>query len=78
VPVKPLLHLSLYTSVTSKWQRNVRKVFNFSAMGNRKWCEVQAVWWCRYGIVQQADKQVELVISGLFFFGSFLLEEQKK
>jgi len=28
--------------------------------------------------VQQADKQPEVIISGLLFFGSFLLEEQKK
>jgi hypothetical protein len=29
-------------------------------------------------LVQRADKQGEVVFSGLFFFGSFLLEEQKK
>jgi hypothetical protein len=29
-------------------------------------------------LVQLADKQGVVVFSGLFFFGSFLLEEQKK
>jgi hypothetical protein len=28
--------------------------------------------------VQRADKQAKVVFSGLFFFGSFLLEWQKK
>jgi len=30
------------------------------------------------GFVHRADKQAEVVFSGLLFFGSFLLKEQKK
>jgi len=34
--------------------------------------------WRQYGLVLRAEKKGKVVFSGLFFFGSFLLEEQKK
>jgi hypothetical protein len=48
-----------------------------SARANRKWCELAGCLVAR-SYVLQADKQPEVIISGLLFFGSFLLEEQKK
>jgi hypothetical protein len=36
-------------------------------------CLVAPIW-----LAQRADKQGGVVFSGLLFFGSFLLEEQKK
>jgi hypothetical protein len=44
----------------------------------RKWCELQPFWWRHQGYAQWADKKAEVGIFGLLFFGSFLLEEQKK
>jgi hypothetical protein len=48
------------------------------AVAIRKRCEPFPFWWRQYGLVLRADKKGEVVFSGLFFFGSFLLEEQKK
>ena len=46
------------------------------AKANRKWRELQSylgAWGLRH-----LPKKAEVIISGLFFFGYFLLEEQKK
>jgi hypothetical protein len=50
---------------------------SISARANRKWRKLAGCLVVR-SYVQQADKQPEVIISGLLFFGSFLLEEQKK